>query len=236
MGLTAYVRTCKGCLSNQHISSEESEALDLHSMLKYTKVVLSNQGIFSEKSQALDLHPMLDQTKIFWAIRKSFLRNWRHWTHKLYWNIQRLFEQSATLFEKSEALDSLPMSEHTKVVWAIMTFLLRNHRHQTHSLYWNIQRLCWAIGKYLPRNQRHWTHNLCWNNAKIVWVIRKSLLRHCTHSLCWNMQRLFKQSGNLFQDIKGFGLTAYARTCKGFLTNQDIPPEKSKALNTHSML
>jgi hypothetical protein len=38
-GLTAYVGTYKGCLSNQDIFSEKSETLDLQAMLKYAKVV-----------------------------------------------------------------------------------------------------------------------------------------------------------------------------------------------------
>ena len=65
-GLTSYVETCKGCLSNQDIPSE--------------------------KSGALDSQPMLEHAKVVWAIRTSLLRNQRHWTHSLCWNMQRLFE------------------------------------------------------------------------------------------------------------------------------------------------
>jgi len=185
-GLTRYVVTCKGCLSDQDIPPEKSEALDSHTMLEHAKVV--------------------------WVIRASLLRSQRHWTHILCWNMQRLFEWSGHLSweirgtrltryvgtckgclsdqdilpEKSEALDSQPMLEHAKVVWVIRTSLLRSQRHWTHSLCWNMQRLFewsghhfWKIrgtgltsyvgtckdylSDHLLRNQRHWTHSLCWN-------------------------------------------------------------------------
>ena len=136
-GLTAYVGTCKDCLSDQDISFEKSEALNSHTMLEHAKVV--------------------------WVIRTSLLRNQRHWTHMLCWNMQRLFEWSGhpsweirgtglTNYvgtckgclsnqdippEKSEELDSHPMLEHAKVVWVIRTSLLRTQRHWTHKLCWN---------------------------------------------------------------------------------------------------
>jgi len=137
-GLTYYVGTCKGCLSDQGIPSEKSEALDSHTMLEHAKVV--------------------------WVIRTSLLKNQRHWTHRLCCNMQRLFEWSGhpswevrdtglTGYigtckgclsdqdippEKSEALDSHAMLEHKKVVWVIRTSLLRSQRHWTHTLYWNM--------------------------------------------------------------------------------------------------
>ena len=141
-GLTTYVGTCKGCLSNQ--------------------------GISSEKSEALDSPPMLEHAKVVWAIRTSLLRNQRHWTHILCWYMQRLFEQSGHLFwqirgtglthyvgtckgclsnqdissEKSEALDSHPMLEHTKVVWMISKFFWEHKGTRwTHRLYWKMQKL-----------------------------------------------------------------------------------------------
>jgi len=133
-GHTAYVGIYKGCLSKQYIFSKKSEALDSQSMLEYAKVG--------------------------WVIRTSLLRNQWHWTHLLYWNMQKLFEKSEHLFweirgtgltcyigtsqgflsnqnissEKSEPLDSHTILEHTKVVWGIRTFLLVNQRHWTHSL------------------------------------------------------------------------------------------------------
>ena len=159
---------------------------------------------------------MLKHAKVVWVIRTSPMRNQRHWTHLLWWNMQRLFKWSKHFFweirgtgltpyigtckgclsdqdippGKSEALDSLTMLEHAKVVWVIRTFLLRNQRHWTHSLCWNNTEVDWVIRTSLLRNQRHWTHSLCWNNAEVDWVIRTSLLRnqrHWTHSLYWNI-------------------------------------------------
>jgi hypothetical protein len=89
--------------------------------------------------------------------------------------------------EKSEALDSQPMLKHAKVGWVIRTSPLRN--------------------------QRHWTH-----------------------LLSWNMQRLVEWSGHPHWEIKGTGLTSYVRTCKGWLSDQDILAEKSEALDSQTML
>ena len=60
--------------------------------------------------------------------------------------------------------------------------------------------------------------------------------RHWTHPLCWNMQRLFEWSGHPSWEIRGTGLTIYVGTCKGCLSDQDIPPEKSEALDSLPML
>ena len=128
-GLTNYSGTCKGCLSDQNIPPEKSEPLDSPTMVEYAKVV--------------------------WVIRTFLLRNQRHWTHPLCWNIQRLSEWSGHLFweirgtrptfyvrickdclsdqdislKKSEEQDSPTMMKHAKVVWVIRTSLLRNQRH-----------------------------------------------------------------------------------------------------------
>jgi hypothetical protein len=156
--LTTYIGTCKDCLSDQDIPTEKSEALDSHAMLEHAKVVwvirswhpnweirgtgltyyvrtcnncLSDQDILTEKSEALDSQPMLEYAKVVWVIRISQLRNQRHWTHILCWNMQRLFEWSGPDIptEKSEALDSHTMLEHAKIVWVIRTSQLRNQRH-----------------------------------------------------------------------------------------------------------
>ena len=50
-------------------------------------------------------------------------------------------------------------------------------------------------------------------NAKVDWVIKTSLLKN-----------------------QSIGLTTYVRKCKGWLSNQDIPPNKSEALDSHPML
>ena len=172
-----------------------------------------NQNILSEKSEALHSHAMLEHAKIIWLIRTSFLRNQRHCTHRLCWNMQRSFDWSKHLFweirgtaltfyvgtckghltdqnilsEKSEALHSHPMLEHAKVIWLIRISFLRNQRH-------------------------------------------------CTHTLCWNMQRSFDWSEHLSWEIRGTTLTRYVGTCKGHLTDQNILPEKSEALYSQAML
>ena len=133
-GLTCYVGTCKGCLSDQ--------------------------DIFSEKSEALDSHAIVEHVKVVWVISTSLLRNQRHWTHMLCYNMQKLFIWSEHSFwkirgtgltryigtckgfwsnqnissEKFKALDSQPMLEYAKIVWVIRTPLLRNQRHWTHIL------------------------------------------------------------------------------------------------------
>jgi len=212
-GLTLYVGPCKGSSADQNIPSE--------------------------KSEALDSPPMLGHAKVVWLIRTFLLSNQRHWTHRLCWSMQRWFDWSEHSFweirgtgltsyvgpckdgltdqnipsEKSEALDSPPMLGHAKVVWLIRTSLLRN--------------------------QRHWTHCLCWSMQKIVWLIRTSLLknqRHWTHYLCWYMQRQFNWSEHPFWEIRDTGLTFYVGPCKGGLTDQNIPSEKSEALDSPPML
>jgi len=141
-------------------------------------------------------------------IQTSFLRNQRHSTHKLCWNMQWSFEWSEHLFwdirgtvltfyvetcnghltdqnifyEKSKALHSQTMLEHTKVIWLIRTFFLGN------------QRLC-------------------------------------THILYWNMQKSFDWSEDSFWEIRGSSLTFYIGTCKGHLTDQNIPSETMDLLS-----
>jgi len=185
--LTAYIGTYKGWLNDQNTSSE--------------------------KSEALDSQPMLKHAKVGWMIRTSLLRNQRHWTHILCWNMQRLVEWSEHLFleirgtgltayveackgwlsdqnisfEKSEALDSHTMLEHAKVGWVIRTSFLRN--------------------------QRHWTH-----------------------ILCWNIQRLVEWSEHLFWEIRGTGLTSYVGTCIDWLSDQNIFSEKLEALDSQPIL
>jgi len=64
MGFTCYFGTCKGCLSNQDISSEISETLDSQPMLEHAKVILTNQNISSGESEAWDPQPVLEHAKI----------------------------------------------------------------------------------------------------------------------------------------------------------------------------
>jgi len=342
----------QGCLRDQDSFSEKSEALDSHSMLGHAKVgwvirifLLRNQRHWTH-SLCWNMQSLVEWWEhFFWEIRGTgltfyvgtckgwlgyLLRNQRHWTHILCWDMQRLVEISS---EKSKALDSQPMLEHAKFGWVIRIFLLRNQRHWTHILFWNMQRLVewsghlfWKIRgtrltayigicrRSLLRNQRHWTHILHWNiqrlvewsghlfwkirgtgltayigtckdwlndqdisseksealdsqpmleHTKIGWVIRTSLLRnqirgtgltvyvgtckgwlryllrnqrHWTHILCWNMQKSIEWSEHLFWEIRGTGLTAYVGTCKGWLNDQNIFSEKSKTLDSQSML
>jgi len=284
--LTPYVGTCKSHLTNQNILPEKSEALHSPTMLEHAKVIwlirtfflrnqrhcthslcwnmhksfdwsehpfweirgtalthyvgtckgyLTDQNIFSEKSKALHSPTMLEHAKVIWLIRTSFLRIQRHCTHNLCWNMQRTFDWSKhssqeirgtaltsyvgtckdhlpdqnILPKKSEALHSLAMLEHAKIIWLIRTSFLKNQRHCTHSLL---------------------------EHAKVIWLIRTSFprnQRHCAHPLCWNMQRSFHWSEHSSQEIRGIALTRYVGTC---MTNQNIFPKKSEALHSHSML
>ena len=181
---------------------------------------------------------MLEHAKVVWVIRTSLLRNQRHWTHNLCWNMQRLFEWSGhpsweirdtglTSYvgthksclsdhnispKKSEALDSPPIRTH---------------------------RSCLSDQDIPPEKSGELDSPTMLEHAKVVWVIRTSLLknqRHWTHHLCWNMQKLFERSGHPSCDIRGTGLTSYVRTCKCCLSDQDIPPEKSETLDSPTML
>jgi len=299
---------CKGCLSGQDISPNKSKALDSHALLEYAKVVwwsghlswqirgsrltiyvkickgcLSNQDISSEKSRILDSQPILEHAKVVWVIRTSLLKNQRHWTHNLCWNMQRLFLSISsweirgtglTCYvgtcksclsnqnippEKSEALDSPPMLEHAKFVWVIRTSLLKNQRHWTHILC----KHCLRDQNIPPDKSEALDSHTMLEYAKVVWVIRTSLLRnqrHWTHKLYRNMQRLFEWSGYLFWQIRGTGLTCFIGTykvclsdqdiweirgteltyyvgiCKGCLSNQNTLPEKAEALGSPTIL
>ena len=194
-GLTVYVTRCKSHLADQNLfwnirSSEHTTYVTTYNDY------LTDQNIFHEKSEALHSQPMLEHAKVIWLIKTSFLRNQRHCTHSLCWNMQRWFNWSEhpsweirdtaltayvgtckgdltdqnILSEKSEALHSHPMLEHAKVIWLIRTSFLRNKRH-------------------------------------------------CTHILCWNMQRSFDWSEHPFWEIRGTALTYYVETCKGHLTD-----------------
>ena len=106
---------------------------------------LTDQNIFHEKSEALHSHSMLEHAKVIWLIKTSFLRNQRHCTHMLCWNMQRSFDWSEhpsweirgtaltgyvgtckgyltdqnILPKKLEALHSQAMLEYAKVIWLV---------------------------------------------------------------------------------------------------------------------
>jgi len=253
IALTFYVGTCKGYLTDQNILPEQSEGIALTSYIGTCKGHLTDQNILPEQSEAFHSLPMLEHAKVIWLIRTSFLNNQRHCTHILCWNMQRSFDWSEhpswairgialtsyigtckghltdqNIFsEQSEALHSLPMLEHAKVIWLIRTFFLRNQRHCTHLLFWNMQRSfdwsehsSWAIRgialtsyvgtckghltdqNILPEQSEAFHSHTMLEHAKVIWLIRISFLsnqRHCTHSLCWNMQRLFDWSEYLLK-------------------------------------
>ena len=159
IGLTAYVETCKGWLSNQDILSEKSKALDSLSMLEYTKVVwaIRPSCLSSEKSKALDLHSMLKHAKVVWAIRTFLLRNQRHWTHPLCWTWKGCLNNLAISSEKSEALDSHPMLECAKVVWALNNEDISSEKSEALDSLAILEhaKIDWAIRTPFPRNQRH---------------------------------------------------------------------------------
>ena len=141
-GLTCYIGTCKGCLSDQDILPEKSEALvDLHAMyVGICKDCLSDQDISPKKSEVLDWHPMLVQRLFEWSGYPSWEIRGTGLTCYIGTCKGCLSDQDIPS-EKSEALDSHTMLEHAKVVWVIRTSLLRNHRHWTHPLCWDMQRL-----------------------------------------------------------------------------------------------
>ena len=263
-GLTSYVRTCQGHLTDENISFE--------------------------KSEALGSHPMLEHAKVIWLMRTFLLRNQRHWTHLLCWNMPRSFDWWEHLFweirgtgltsyvrrcqghltdenisfEKSEALDSPPMLEHAKVIWLMRISLLRNQRHWTHKLCWNMPRsfdwweyLVWEIRGtgltcFVRTCQGHLTDEnisseksealdsqAMLEHAKVIWLMRTFLLRnqrHWTHILCLNMPRPFDWWEHLFWEIRGTRLTIYVRTCQSHLTDENISSEKSEALDSQAML
>jgi len=153
LGHTKIIRLVKGTPYGK------SEAVNSLSMLQHTKVIwlisisswedkgsgptsyiktyrghLIDQNIPPEKPEALDSRPILEHPKINWLIRTSILRNQRHWTHQLYWNIQKPFDSSGYPSWEIRALDSPTILEHAKAIWPIRSSLLRNQRHWTHCL------------------------------------------------------------------------------------------------------
>jgi len=152
------------------------------------------------------------------------------------------------------------MLVHAKVIWLIRTSLLRNQRYWTHQLCWSMQRwfdwsehLSWEIRStglttYVgpckgnltdqnisPEKSEALDSPPMLIHAKVIWLIKTFLLRnqrHWTHRLCWSMQRWFDWSEYRSWGIRGTGLTAYVGPCKGDLTDQNIPPEESEALDS----
>jgi len=83
-GLTFYVGTCKGHLTDQDILLR-NQSTGLTSYVGTCKGHLTDQDIPPEKSEALDSPAMLKHAKAIWLIRTSLFRNQRHWTHWLCW-------------------------------------------------------------------------------------------------------------------------------------------------------
>ena len=156
----------------------------------------------------------------------------------LCWNMQRSFDWSENLFKKSEALHSHSKLEHTKVIWLIRMFFLRNQRHCTHILSWNIQRSCdWS--EHFSREIKGialTSYVGTWKNHLTDQNIFQRNQRHCTHKLCRNMQRSFDWSEHSSKEIRGTALTCYIGTCNGHLTNQNVLPEKSETMHSHPIL
>ena len=238
-GLTSYVETCKDCLSDQNIPHE--------------------------KSEALDSLPILEHAKVVWVIRTFLLRNQRHWTHWLCWNMQRLFEWSGhsswdirgteltnyvgtcksclsdqdISSETSEALDSPTMLEHAKRLFEWSKHSSWEIRGTGLTHYSGTCKGCLSDQDIPPEKSEALDSPTMLEHAKVAWVIRTSLLknqRHWTHRLWWNMQKLFEWSGHPSWEIRGIGLTHYGEIYKGCLSDQDILPEKSEALDSQSML
>ena len=187
-GLTCYVGTCKGHLTDQNILSERSKALHSHTMLEHAEVI--------------------------WLIRTFFQRNQRNCTCILCQNIRRSFNWSEhssweirgtaltsyvrtckghltdqnILLEKSEALHWHTMLEHTKVIWLIRTFF----RGTALTYYVGTCKDHLTDKNILPEKSEalHW-HTIL-EHAKVIWLIRTFFWRnqrHCTHILCWKIGR-----------------------------------------------
>jgi len=139
--LTSYVRTWKGHLTDQNILSDKSEALHSHPMLD-----MQMSFDWSEHSsweiRGIALTPYVGTCK---GHLTSLLRNQRHCTHNLCWNIKRSFNWSEhssweirdtaltyyigtykghltdqnILSDKSETMHSQTMLGHTKVIWLV---------------------------------------------------------------------------------------------------------------------
>jgi len=181
--LTRYVGTCKGYLTDQNILPEKSEAL--HSLA------------------------ILEHAKVIWLIRTSFLRNQRHCTHKLCWNMQRLFDWSEHPFWEIRGT-------------ALTCYIGTCKGHLTDQ---NI----------LPEKSKALHSQTMLEHAKVIWLIRTSFLknqRHCTHLLYWNMQRSFDWSEHSSREIRSTALTSYVGTCKGYLIDQKILSEKLETLHS----
>jgi len=177
--------------------------------------------------------------------------------------MQRLFESSEHFTWGIRGTELTFYIEHTKVFWMIRTFLLRNKKHWTHPLYWNVKCFEWLEHPFWKirgtgRTAYNGTCKCCLigqNNfyeksealdlqpmlehTYVVQVIRISLLgnqRYWTHSLCQNIHTLFEWSEYLFWEIRGTGPTAYVGTCKCYLNHKSIFSEKSEALHSLPIL
>ena len=154
----------------------------------------------------------MKHAKVIWLIRISLLRNWRHCTHLLCWNIHRSFDWSKHSSKKSETLHSHSMLEYAKVILLIRTSLLRNQRHFTYHLYWNIQR------------SFDWSEHLFWESRDIALT------------LYWSMQKSFDWSEHPSWEIRGTTLTAYVGACQGHLIDQNISSHKSQIMHSQTIL
>ena len=161
--------------------------MSLDKWLTICQMYLShNSKIWMKSLIFFKLTVYINMCKVFWEISTFILGNQRHWTHILCWNMQRLVEWSEHLFweirgtgltpyvgtykgwlsdqnissEKSEALDSHPMLEHAKIDWVIRISLLKNQRHWTYILCWNIQMLYKWLALSSKNTGTGWTHRL----------------------------------------------------------------------------
>ena len=214
----------------------------------------------SERSKPLGSHAMLEHAKIVWVIRTSLLRDQSHWTHILYWNMQRLFEWSKHPFwktratgltcyvgtckdcgwsehlsEKSEPLGSHAILEHAEIVWVIRTSLLKDQSHWTYILYWNIQRLF------------EWSEHFFWEIRATGLTYYIGTYKDClsdqnisferlepldSHPMLEHAKIVWLIRTSLLRD-QSTGLTCYIRTCKDFFSDQNISFERSEPLYLH---
>ena len=113
-------------------------------MLEHAKVISwkssADQNILSKKSEALDSQPMLEHAMVIWLIRISFLRNQRHCTYFLCCSMQRSFVRSEHFSWEIKGTVLTLYIGKCKIIWLIRTCFLKNQRHCTNTLCWNMQR------------------------------------------------------------------------------------------------
>jgi len=193
----------------------------------------------------------------------SLLRNQRHWTHILCWNMQRSFDWSGQPCWEIRGTGLTSYVGTCKSHWLIRTSLLGNQSTGLTSYVGTCKGNLTDQDVPAEKSEALDSHAML-EHAKVIWLTRTSLLRNqrtgLTHYV-GTIQKSFDWSGHPSWEIRGTGLTSYVGTCKdhltdqdillrnqrhwthvlcgtckGHLTDQNIPPEKSEALDSPPML